>query len=38
MSRGSALITHFLEKAVGDVPLTNEDLRGRSSSFLLTIS
>ncbi|KAK4832912.1 hypothetical protein QYF61_026555 [Mycteria americana] len=26
MSRGSALITHFLEKADGDVPLTNENL------------
>lgn len=37
MSRGSALITHFLEKAVGDVPLTNENLSVRSSSFLLTI-
>lgn len=36
MSRGSALITHFLEKAVGDVPLTNESSPVRSSSFLLT--
>lgn len=25
MSWGSARITHFLEKAVGDVPLTNEN-------------
>jgi len=37
MSRGSALVTHFLEKAVGDVPLTNENLPVRSSSLLLTI-
>lgn len=37
MSWGSALITHFLEKAVGDVPLTNEKLLVRRGSFLLTI-
>lgn len=37
MSRGSALITHFLEKAVDDVPLTNENSPVRRSSFLLTI-